>query len=76
MSDLIMSLIDEKDPFLTEVPEYFDFDREIRENGESDSKYSFYIERQAYEVKKMKTNIDIKIPKSLLKNSMEIYLQI
>ena len=26
MSDLIMSLIDEKDPFLTEVPEYFDFD--------------------------------------------------
>ena len=25
MSDLIMSLVDEKDPFLTEVPEYFDF---------------------------------------------------
>jgi len=26
MSDLIMSLIDEKDPFLREVPEYYDFD--------------------------------------------------
>ena len=47
-------------------PEYFDYDREIRQNVESDSKYSFYIERQAYEVKKMKTNIGIKIPKSLI----------
>jgi len=45
-------------------PEYFDYDGEIRQNIESDSKYSFYIERQAYEVKKMKTNIGIKIPKS------------
>ena len=45
-------------------PEYFDYDREIRQNVESDSKYSFYIERQAYEVQKMKTNIGIKIPKS------------
>ena len=45
-------------------PEYFDYDGEIRRNIESDSKYSFYIERQAYEVKKMKTNIGIKIPKS------------
>ncbi len=45
-------------------PEYFDYDREIRQNVESDSKYSFYIERQAYEVQKMKTNIGIKIPQS------------
>ncbi|OUX44059.1 tRNA uridine-5-carboxymethylaminomethyl(34) synthesis enzyme MnmG [bacterium TMED277] len=45
-------------------PEYFDYDGEIRRNIQSDSKYSFYIERQAYEVKKMKTNIGIKIPKS------------
>ncbi len=46
-------------------PEYFDYDKEIRQNVESDSKYSFYIDRQAYEVQKMKTNIGIKIPKSL-----------
>ena len=45
-------------------PEYFDYDRETRKNVETDSKYSFYIERQAHEVKKMKTNIGIKIPES------------
>ena len=52
-------------------PEYFDYDREIRQNVESDSKYSFYIERQAYEVRKMRTNIGIKIPKSFDYNKIE-----
>ncbi len=52
-------------------PEYLEYDIEIRENVQSDSKYSFYIERQAYEVKKMKKNISIKIPTSLDYNKIE-----
>lgn len=62
----VLSFSDVEDPKLSKLwPEYFDFDNNTRECVRFDAKYSFYIDRQAYEVEKMKKNINIKIPKSL-----------
>jgi tRNA uridine 5-carboxymethylaminomethyl modification enzyme len=51
--------------------DYFKFNTEARDSVKSDAKYSFYIDRQAEEVKKMKKNIDIKIPLSIDYSSID-----
>lgn len=46
-------------------PGFSDYDLDVREFVKADAKYSHYIERQKYDVDKMKKNINTKIPRDM-----------
>ena len=54
-----------EDTLINLWPQFFDYDLDVREYVKADSKYNHYIERQKYDVDKMKKNINTKIPRNM-----------
>ena len=53
---------------------FSDYDLDVRECVKADAKYSHYIERQKYDVDKMKKNINTKIPRDMDFSKIEDFL--